>query len=127
LKSQDNSHQDNKRMTPFEVIEPATLPALPSDDDKLEIHYAKRIGAAWRKAVESIIEAGRILIEAKDALPHGRFLAMVQDRLRMGERTAQRLMAIAGDDWISNPTHVSHLPPSWGDALPDYEARYSRP
>jgi N6-adenosine-specific RNA methylase IME4 len=88
--------------------------AVPSDDDKLEIYYAERIGAAWRKAVGGIIEAGQILIEAKEALPHGRFLAMVKDRLRMGERTAQRLMAIAGDDWISNPTHVSHLPPSWG-------------
>jgi hypothetical protein len=61
----------------IEVSEPTTLPARPTDDDQLEIHYAERIGAAWRKAVESIIEAGRVLAEAKEAL-HGRFVGFVQ-------------------------------------------------
>jgi hypothetical protein len=80
---------------------------------ELETCYANRIGAAWRKAVESIIEAGRILIEAKEALP-GRFIGFVEERLGMSPRTAERLMAIAADTWITDSTHVSHLPPSWG-------------
>lgn len=90
-------------------------PTTPSDDDDgLESYYATRIGAAWSKAVESIVETGRILIEAKSKL-HGRFLAMVKDRLGMSPDTAQRLMAIAADDWLANadPGRLLLLPPSW--------------
>jgi hypothetical protein len=34
--------------------------------------------------------------------------------LPFSERTAQRLMSIASDPRLSNPTHVSVLPNSWG-------------
>jgi hypothetical protein len=86
---------------------------LPVTFPELETCYANRIGAAWRKAVESIIETGRILVEAKAALS-GRFIGFVQSRLGMSPRTAERLMAIAADTWITDSTHVSSLPPSWG-------------
>jgi hypothetical protein len=45
--------------------------------------------------------------------PHGEFLAMVENDLPFGDRTARRLMAIARDPRISNRTHASILPPSW--------------
>jgi hypothetical protein len=80
---------------------------------ELETCFANRINATWRKAVESIIETGRTLIEAKDALS-GRFMGFVEGRLGMSPRTAERLMAIAADTWITDSTHVSSLPPSWG-------------
>jgi hypothetical protein len=80
---------------------------------ELETVYANRFNAAWRVAVGSIIEAGRILAEAKEALP-GRFVGFVQSRLGMHPTTAQRLMAIAADAWITDAAHVLHLPPSWG-------------
>ena len=43
----------------------------------------------------------------------GIFEAMVEDDLPFGKRTAQRLMAIASDQRLSNTTHVSLLPASW--------------
>jgi len=47
-------------------------------------------------------------------LPHGEFGAMCESKLPFSDRTAQRLMAIAEDPRLSNPTHVSYLPSSWG-------------
>jgi hypothetical protein len=76
--------------------------------------FAERITSAWQKAVASIIETGRLLIEAKNALDHGEFGKMIEDKLPFGWRTAQRLMEIAEHPILSKATHVSHLPPSWG-------------
>jgi hypothetical protein len=81
----------------------------PSPIDPEVESYASRFQKAW--SVESVIEAGCILIEAKQALGHGRFCSMVKDRLRIGIRTAQMLMAIAKDPRIR--TNGSYLPPSW--------------
>ena len=53
-------------------------------------------------------------MDAKEALPHGEFTAMVENQLPFESRTAQRLMAIAADARLANPTRVSLLPPSWG-------------
>lgn len=76
--------------------------------------WAVRIAACWRRGAESIIEAGRLLAAAKAALEHGEFESMIERALPFGARTAQRLMAIAADERLSNPTRVSLLPPSWG-------------
>lgn len=76
--------------------------------------WAARISECWRSSVESIIRAGRLLLDAKADLPHGEFGAMCARDLPFSERTAQRLMAIAEDKRLSNPTHVSLLPASWG-------------
>lgn len=53
-------------------------------------------------------------MEAKEALPHGAFAAMIDSDLPFKARTAQRLMVTASDERLANPTHVSHLPPHWG-------------
>jgi len=79
--------------------------------------YADKIGSALGKSVDGFIEAGRWLIEAKEGenkLPHGEFEKMVADDLHFTRRTAARFMEIARHPVISNGTHVSHLPPSWG-------------
>jgi len=76
--------------------------------------FAARIGAAWQKSVEAIFETGRLIAEAKEALPHGDFTAMIETQLPFGARTAQMLMKVATDQRLTNPKHVSHLPPSWG-------------
>jgi len=39
---------------------------------------------------------------------------MVEAELPFGLRTAERLMEIANDARLTNPTHVSLLPPHWG-------------
>jgi DUF3102 family protein len=65
------------------------------------------------RAAGGIIAAGRHLQEAKDEVEHGDWLPLLKS-LRLSERTAQRLMKIAANEVLANPTHVSHLPPSWG-------------
>jgi hypothetical protein len=80
----------------------------------------QRTAEDWRRiiaddlsrAVEGIIAAGRHLQEAKAELPHGEFGPLLES-LRLHERTAQRLMRIAANEVLANPTHGSHLPISW--------------
>jgi Protein of unknown function (DUF3102) len=73
--------------------------------------WAKRIRAASRKTVESMIQTGKLLIEAKRKLGHGDFVAMVRNDLPFKERTAQRLMNIARSPAISKASNWSLLPP----------------
>lgn len=75
--------------------------------------WASRIVACWRLGFESVIHTGRLIAEAKAALEHGRFEAMVETSLPFSSRTAQMLMAIAADLRLTNPKHASFLPPSW--------------
>ncbi len=76
--------------------------------------FAERIARCWRKSLDAIFEVGRLLIMAKERLPHGEFEAMVESNLPFGPRHARRLMAIAEDPKLSNRTHVSVLPPTVG-------------
>jgi hypothetical protein len=68
---------------------------------------------AWQGAVESIIETGRRLIEAKDRIEHGGWLPTV-GLLPFSEQTARKLMQIARHPDLSNRAHVRDLPASWG-------------
>ena len=76
--------------------------------------WAARITACWRASVEAILEVGRLLEAAKEALSHGEFGKMIETELPFGDRTAQMLMSIAADPQISNPKFISHLPANWG-------------
>src|SRR5262245_55434393 len=92
------------------------LPPLPAClDRKLfsRTGWAAKISAAWRSALDDIIETGALLIEAKAALPHGEFEAMIEAELPFGKRTAQMLMKVAADSRLTNAKHASLLPPSW--------------
>src|SRR5262245_46474062 len=75
--------------------------------------WAQIIRSDLAHAVEGIIAAGRHLKEAKDDVGYGEWLPLL-GTLPLGERTAQRLMKIAANEALANPTHVSHLPASWG-------------
>lgn len=76
--------------------------------------WVERIRQAHAGAVESFLEVGRLLIEAKATLPHGEFMAMVADDLPFGQSTANKLMAVASHRFLANWEHVPSLPPSWG-------------
>ena len=76
--------------------------------------WAERITAAWQSSLEGILAAGRLLAEAKAALPHGEFICMIEAELPFKASTAQRLMKIAADKRISNTANVQHLPAHWG-------------
>jgi hypothetical protein len=73
------------------------------------VQYFHRL--AWRSSLSGILEAGRLIAEAKAALPHGEFMAMVENDLPFKPSTAQRHMKIASDERLSNAAHVQHLPP----------------
>lgn len=74
--------------------------------------WALRINAAWRRSLESVIETGRLLIDAKARLKHGQWEIMVGS-LDFSPDTAQRLMAIARDERLTNPAHARFLPRSY--------------
>jgi N6-adenosine-specific RNA methylase IME4 len=76
--------------------------------------FATRIVAAWRAAFDGVIETGRALIQAKAALAHGEFLAMVEKDLPFKKSAAEALMKIARDRRLTNSQHVGILPTSWG-------------
>ena len=93
---------------------------------KLSI-FTTRFRNALKKSVEGIIEAGRVLIEAKNELEHGQFIDWVVRELRFGTRKdgsrpadlrkAQILMFLARNEVISNANHWYAFPPSLADAL----------
>lgn len=87
---------------------------LPNNNKRDWKWHRDRIAAAWGKQVESIIETGQYLIEAKEELGHGSYEAMVQSKLPFAKNTAHRLKAIAEHDVLSKVAHVPLLPPSWG-------------
>jgi Protein of unknown function (DUF3102) len=87
--------------------------ATETSGHKAADEFVKRISASWEKAVASIIETGRLLIEAKQELPHGAFQRMIDNRLPFGRRTAQMLMKIAEHPVLGKAKNFSHLPPSW--------------
>jgi Protein of unknown function (DUF3102) len=76
------------------------------------IAWTAQITSAWSKSVDSILEVGRLLIEAKAELPHGEFQTMIDFELPFSPGTAQRLMSIGADPRLA--AHVLLLPPSWG-------------
>ena len=74
-----------------------------------------RFRNALKKSVEGIIEAGRVLIEAKNELEHGQFADWVVNDLRFGSRKdgsrsadlrkAEMLMFLARNEVISKSCH----------------------
>lgn len=71
--------------------------------------WAEDIGADLNQGAECLARAGRKLIASKEELPHGGFLKLVE-KLKLGAKTAQRLMAIARSPVLSNASNTTHLP-----------------
>jgi hypothetical protein len=76
-----------------------------------EAEWAEIIRDDLGRAVEGIIAAGKHLRQAKYQLTHGRFLPLLKS-IGLHERTAERLMRIAANVVLANPTHGSKLPAS---------------
>jgi len=91
----------------------ATFPAQPPSLDD----WVERIARQVEKSARSLIELGKVFIEAKASLGHGDWQELFQHgKLRFSQRTAQRLMQIADNTTLANTTNSSYLPPSL-DAL----------
>ena len=74
--------------------------------------WAARICATWRDSVHAILQVGKLLGEAKDALGLKPWEKMCEDDLPFSANTAYRLIAIASDPKLF--AHVQILPPNWG-------------
>jgi len=80
-----------------------TTPAETPDIDAL----AARIGAAWRRGVEAILETGRLMAQAREDLGDDDWAALLVT-LPFGPRYAQMLVRIGADKRLTK--HVSLLP-----------------
>jgi hypothetical protein len=80
--------------------------------------WANRIREAHSKTVESIIETGRLLIEAKADCDHGEWGEITGETtgnplLPFSFTVARRYMIIAKHPFLSNRAHAHDLPSSW--------------
>jgi hypothetical protein len=87
--------------------------------------WIDRINAAWHKAATAYIDIGNLLIDAKKTVSHGDWADLL-GKLDFDKRTAQKLMEIARDERLSNPSHATLLPKHWTtlyelSKLPDAE------
>jgi hypothetical protein len=58
-------------------------------------HHHQLAQEQARKATHHAVEAGKLLLEVKGALPHGQFTDWIAKNLIVSERQAQRYMAVA--------------------------------
>jgi hypothetical protein len=94
-------------------IKPDAVPTKQPPNTRSRQEHAMLISAGWRKSLESILEAGSALIEARDDIDHGEFEAMIKEDLPFTPSTARRLMIIATNPVLSNRAHAHVLPPAW--------------
>lgn len=91
------------------------VPALTksySHEDVAVLSHSTKIRNSYQRTVESIVETGRLLIAAKDALGYGKFGQMFR-YLPFGQRQAEMLMDIAAHPILSNSQYFANLPQSW--------------
>ena len=73
--------------------------------------FAEAINAAWRKGSKAFMEAGRILLEAKEELSKDEFDALLKLKLDLNASVGRKLMRS-----VANPilcAHVHKLPPCY--------------
>ena len=66
-----------------------------ADAPKAPEDYVDAIGRLWNKAQTAFLDIGRLLIQAKETLPHGEYMSAVEDRLPFAARTAYQLREAA--------------------------------
>jgi hypothetical protein len=70
------------------------LQSARSEPEKPE-DYVEAISRLWSRAQTAFLDIGRLLIRAKDLLPHGEYIASVEERLPFSGRTAYQLREAA--------------------------------
>jgi hypothetical protein len=74
--------------------------------------WTARIIDAFKKRVDPVLEIGRLLIQARDDLPHGEFQRMIRRDLPFKERWARMYMEVARNPRFSNRQYAAVLPSS---------------
>ncbi len=72
--------------------------------------FSDRISASWRQATESILETGRLLVEAENQLSELEFLNLIET-LPFTQSTATKLITIGQTAHLE--AYKRHLPPHW--------------
>ena len=98
--------QDPVEWRPSRKASNRRLQSGPESKERLTALTA-RFQNALKKSVEGIIEAGRVLIEAKSELEHGQFAGSRKANLRK----AEMLMFLARNEIISKSCHWHDFPP----------------
>jgi hypothetical protein len=93
-----------------EIESPTHEPASERRNARTRAEYATLVNRALRKSVEGILEAGSWLIEARQALRHGEFEAMVKEDLQRSPSEARKYMRIAKNSALTNRSHMNALP-----------------
>jgi hypothetical protein len=76
--------------------------------------WTSAITGAWQKTVSSILETGRLLIEAKDDLDHGQWEAIFEtDQFPFGLSAAKKIMTVTRNSVLGNRDFSPGLPASW--------------
>jgi hypothetical protein len=57
--------------------------------------YVSEINQLWQKAQGTFLNIGRLLIRAKETLPHGEYMSSVEEQLPFSSRTAYQLREAA--------------------------------
>jgi hypothetical protein len=74
--------------------------------------HAARINEAWQKGVDAVVETGLRVIDARDGLGHGEYIAMVENDLHCSRTVAFKLVTVASNKTLSNVSNSKHLPPA---------------
>ncbi|MFL5287150.1 MAG: DUF3102 domain-containing protein [Rhodopila sp.] len=74
--------EGDERVKALELVE--TAPKTPDD-------YVETIKQLWGRAQSAFLDIGRLLIKAKETLPHGEYTSAVEARLPFSSRTAYQL------------------------------------
>ena len=72
--------------------------------------YAQKITDAWQKAVDGILSVGQLLNEAENTLNPVEQMDLYAE-LPFSQSTADKLLSIANDKRLNNPSYKKYLPP----------------
>lgn len=72
--------------------------------------FSDKISASWRQATDSILETGRLLVEAENQLSELEFLNLIET-LPFTQSTAIKLITIGQTSHLE--AYKTHLPPHW--------------
>jgi hypothetical protein len=76
----------------------SAVAALPLTDIAARINEAHdQANGSYQRTIEAAMEAGRLLIQAKDQIGHGGWLRWLKANTSVSERTAQNYMSVARD------------------------------
>jgi hypothetical protein len=99
------------------MINAQTSTTLPDVTEAMLQDLARRGTQKWQETVATIIAFGQFLIDAKVAAGHGNFSRLFKDHAKpvdppmpITQRTGEKVMKIAKNPALANPTNWSSLP-----------------